>query len=131
MAANINPIFTLAPVIAIAQITTANTNLDGTGDVVDIITGGQNGTRISKITIKALVTTTAGMVRLFIHDGTSIHLWKEISITAVTKSATVSAFSIETTFLGELAIVLPYNYIIKASTEKSETFNIIIEGGNY
>ena len=131
MAANVNPIFTLTPVIGIVSISTANANLDGTGTIGTVITGGTDGTRISKITIKALVTTTAGMLRLFIDNGATINLWKEILVSAITPSATVASFSNVLELFGEDALVLPSSYVLKASTEKAESFMIIAEGGNY
>lgn len=131
MAANTNPIFTLTPVIKIGQVSTANANLDGTGTVATIITGGTNGTRIHKIEVKAIVTTTDGMIRLFIYDGTNTRLWKEISVSAITKSGTVGSFETSIDLLGEEALVLPVNYELRASTENAETFNIIAEGGDF
>lgn len=131
MAANINPIFTLTPVIGVVNISTANTNRDGTGTLGTVITGSTNGTRISQIVIKALGATTAGIVRLFIDNGVSVHLWKEISISAISASDTVIAFSASIDLTGEYALILPNNYILKAGTEKAESFAVFAEGGNY
>lgn len=131
MAANKEPIFTLTPVIGAVQISTANANLDGTGALGTVITGGTNGTRISKITIKSIVTTTAGIIRLFIDNGSAAFLFKEILVAAITKSATVAAFAYELGLPGESALVLPTGYSLKAATEKAEAFNVIAEGGNY
>lgn len=131
MAANINPIFTLTPVIGVVNISTANTNRDGTGTLGTVITGSTNGTRISQIVIKALGITTAGIVRLFIDNGVSVHLWKEISISAISASDTVIAFSASVDLTGEYALILPNGYILKAGTEKAESFAVFAEGGNY
>lgn len=131
MAANINPIFTLTPVIGVVNISTANTNRDGTGTLGTVITGSTNGTRISQIVIKALGATTAGIVRLFIDNGVSVHLWKEISISAISPSDTVIAFSASVDLTGEYALILPNSYILKAGTEKAESFAVFAEGGNY
>jgi hypothetical protein len=130
MTANLNPVFTKTPKIGIAQISTINTAKDGTGTLGTVITGGENGTRISRITIEAITVTTAGMVRLFIDTGTTITLWKEIPVSAITPSATVLAYNYIFELLGERALILPYNFILKAGTEKGETFNIIAEGGD-
>ena len=49
-------------------ISTANSNLDGTGTLSSaILTGSANGTLIKTVTVKAQVTTTQGMVRLYIY----------------------------------------------------------------
>lgn len=132
MAANITPIFTLTPVIGAVLISTANTGLDGSGTLGTVLTGSTNGSRITRVTVKAQATTTAGMVRLFIEDpGGSKFLWKEIPVPAITASATVAAFTYVLELIGELALVLPYNYILKASTEKGESFSITAEGGAF
>ena len=131
MSANTEPIFSLTPVIGAVVIDTANTNRDGTGDLGTVITGSTNGTRITRITIQALETTTAGMVRLYIDIGATIHLWKEIPVTAITGSASVAEFVYVFELIGERALVLPSGYILMASTHNAEDFNIIAEGGDY
>lgn len=131
MPANTSPIFPLTPVIGAGQVSTANSTRDGTGTLATILTGGTNGTRVQKITIKATVTTTAGMIRLFIDDLTNKRLWKEVLVTAITVSATVAGFEYTLQLFGEDALHLPSGYILKASTEKAEAINVIAEGGNY
>ena len=131
MTANLSPIFTLTPVIGSGLISAANTNLDGTGTIVSIITGGTDGTRITRITIKALQTTTAGIVRLFIDDGSNVRLWKEIAVEAITISASVPSFYYELLLEQEEALVLPATYELQASTHNAETFVVMAEGGNY
>lgn len=124
------PIFAVTPKLAIAQVTTANTALDGTGTPVTIYTAGASGSRIDRIDIKAQVTTTAGMVRLFVHDGANARIWKEILVAAITKSATVAAFT-ATVDLSQNPLVLPTGYSLRATTEKTETFNIHANGGDF
>ena len=131
MPANTEPIFSLTPVIGAVVISTANTNRDGTGDLGTVITGSTNGTRITRITIQALETTTAGMIRLYIDIGATIHLWKEIAVTAITGSASVAEFVYVISLVGESALVLPSGYILLASTHNAEDFNVIAEGGDY
>jgi len=121
-----SPQFPSTPVIGIAQISTANTARDGTGTIGTVLTGSTNGTKVEALVIKAIVTTTAGTVRIFIHDGTNFRLWREIPIVAITVSATIPAF--ETVV--PIGITLPNNYSIRASTEKAETFNVFAHGGN-
>lgn len=134
MAANTTPIFTLTPIVGAAAISTANTNRDGTGTIGTVITGGTEGTRISRITVKATVTTTAGMVRLYIGDdaGTpNIRLWREIVVTAITVAAATAGFVYVMNLTGESALILPPNYTLRASTHNAEAFNVFAEGGDY
>jgi hypothetical protein len=129
MAANTNPLFTLTPKISDAQISTANTNRNGTGTLGTVITGATNGTRINRVDIVATVTTSAGVIRLFIDDGTNVRLFREILVTAITPSATVEVWRGE--FVPTEPFILPSTYILKASTHNAETFNVIAHAGDY
>lgn len=134
MPANTSPLFSLTPVLSCAQVSVANSNRDGsTGTYVDVVTGAANGTRIDYIRIKAAVTTTAGMVRLFLYDGTSTRLYTEILVTAITASATVASFesSLNLVFTTGRPIILKSGDKIKANTEKAEAINVIAFGGSY
>jgi hypothetical protein len=106
-----------------AQVSTANTNRDGTGTIVTVLTAGSNGSRVDDIYIVATGTTTAGVVRLFVNDGTNTRLWQEVMITAVTPSTTVQVFN---TALFNQALILPSGYSLRASTNNAETFNVLV-----
>jgi len=109
---------------AAGQVTTANPNRDGTtGAYVSIFTAGASGSRIDDIYMTATVTTTAGMIRLFISDGTNTRLLSETPVAAITVSATTAAW---TNVLLSQGLVIPSGYILKASTEKSEAINILV-----
>lgn len=108
---------------ASAQVTTANTNRNGTGTIVSVFSAGASGSRIDDIYIVATGTTTAGVVRLFISDGTNIRLWQEIIVPAVTPSTTVAVYS---TALLNQALLLKSGWSLQASTNNSETFNILV-----
>ena len=106
-----------------AQISTANTNRNGTGTIGTVITGATNGTRVDDISIVATGTTTAGVVRLFISDGTNVRLWQEILVSAITPSTTVQVWSY--TLLNQ-ALILKSGWSLQASTNNAETFNVIV-----
>lgn len=130
MAANINPIFTLTPIIGVVQISTANTNRDGTGTMGTLVTGATDGTRIRRIDMKATVTTTAGMLRFFIYNGSATRLWFEVPVSAATPSGTVEAWSNSKVFADPP--VIPSAYEVRVATNNAETFNIIATpAGNY
>lgn len=122
------------PKLGVAQVSTANTNLDGTGTLGTIFTAGSSGSRIDSIAIKATGTTTAGMVRLFIHDGTNARLLSEVPVLAITPSATLPAFEVlltGDTYSQLFPIILPNTYSLRASTDAAETFNVIASGGDF
>lgn len=112
----------------VIQISTANTNRDGTGTLGTTTTGTTDGVVIEKITIKATGTTTAGMVRFFVSTdtGTNKRLIDEIYVSAITPSGTVPAFVAEVPSLVGL-VLKSTDSILYASTNNAETFNIIVE----
>lgn len=110
----------------IVNISTANSNLDGTGTLGLVLTGALNGTMIKTITIKATGSTSEGMVRLFItnNSDTVTTLFREVNIPEFTQTGVVPAFQI--TLNGNF--MLPANYKLKASTQVGQSFNVIAEG---
>ncbi len=119
----INANYASTPRAAVGQVSVANTARDGTGTLATIFTAGSSGSRIDDIKIQATGTTTAGAVRLFLHDGTNARLYDEILVPAITPSTTVEAFS---AMLVNLGIVLPSGWSLRASTNNAETFNVIV-----
>lgn len=116
--------FFSTPRTAVAQVTTANTNRDGTGTIATVITGAANGTRVDDIEISAVASSAAGVVRLYLHDGTNSRLLREILVGTITASNTVAAFNSRLTDLG--IILASASWSIRASTHNAETFNICV-----
>jgi hypothetical protein len=132
MPANTNPVFTLTPIIGMAQCSTNNANLDGTGTLATVVTGATNGTRIDRVTVEAITATVASMVRFFIYDGSNTRLFAELPVTAIAPSATVVAFT--GTLVFDRGLVLPYNWSLKASCNfgsGTPTFNVFAIGGDF
>lgn len=106
-------------------ISTANTNLNGTGTIVGIYISSYTSL-VKTITIKAIGNTTRGMVRFFSYnnEGGTKRLIMEVDIPAVTQTSIDKTFAItlETDFM------LKADWNIGASTEKAESFIITIEG---
>lgn len=106
-----------------ALVSTANSNLDGTGTTVTLLTGASNGTLLKNLTIKSIDETTEGMIRLFMYNGANYYLLDEIRIPPTKKSGTWPAFEISF----ELNFSIEAGYSIKASTEKAESFALTVE----
>lgn len=126
--------YAATPRVGIAQISTANSNRDGTGTIGTVLTAGTNGSRIDAINIKATSTTTAGMIRLFLHDGTNARLLTEVPVFAITPSTALPSWEIQlntNTMTQVLPLVLPTGYSLRASTQNAETFNVIAIGGDF
>lgn len=116
------------PRLGTAQISTANTARDGTGTIGTVFTAGANGSRIEEVQVVAPGTTTAGMVRLFVHDGTNTRFLCDIPVSAVTPGGTTMAFATSLRFAN---LLLPSGHSLRASTHNAETFNVFAFGGDF
>jgi hypothetical protein len=106
------------------QLTTANTAVDGTGTIADLVTGGANGSRVDRVYIKAPADTTEGMIRFFVWTGAAWRLIHEEPVTAVDGDALTPFYN--------ATVVLPQVYVgtsqkIGVTTQISETFNILAQ----
>lgn len=130
--------FTAQPILEISQLTTANTNKDGTGTIVTIASGPSAsagngvGKRINRVTISAIATTTLGSIAFYISldNGTTNRLILERSVPAFTTSTGVPPFRIEVPELVGLVLPGGGNVLLRASTFRGETFNVLVESGN-
>lgn len=130
MAVTSTPIFGQAPRHEAAAISTANTNRDGTGTIGTIFTAdASDGSAVSRIDVEATGSTTAGVVRLFIHNGTTAYLWKEILVPAITPSTSIAAFN--RSLILDSPLYLPAGWSLRASTHNAETFNVHAFGWDY
>ena len=124
------PSFTSTPRYAVASISTANTNRDGTGTIVSVATGVSAGTKVFEVVVQATATTTAGMVRLYVStdSGSTWKLFDEVSISAATPSGTVKAQRVSTTYAN---FILPNSStILGAAPHNAEAFNVIALAGD-
>lgn len=122
----------VSPRVSVGVISTANTARDGTGTgpATAIFTAPAAGSKIEEIVVKARGTTTAGMVRIYLWDGsgTDGHLYYEVPVTAITPSATVATFESRITFDN---LVIPSGWAITASTHNAETFGVMVFGADF
>ena len=131
MATTATPIFSQAVRAAAVLISTANTNRDGSGTIGTIFSAGTNGSAVDHIDITAIGTTTAGVIRLYIHNNVAAFLWKEILVTAITPSTSVAVWSYSVDCSQRSSVLyLPANYSLRASTHNAESFNVAALGSD-
>lgn len=134
--------YSVGPTVEVAQVSTANTNRDGSGTTVLVSQGPSAtaadgvGKRIIGVYIQATGTTTAGMIRFFISvdGGTTKRLIDEVPVAAITPAASTPAFSASASSLIGLILtgkVSSQFCELYASTHNAETFNIIVQGATY
>jgi hypothetical protein len=93
-----------------------------------VFTAGASGSRIDEINIVSTGTTTAGVVRLWVYTGSVYYLLSETLVTATTPSTAQAVFSSVSTYNN---LMLPSGYSIRATTNNSESFNVIAFGGDF
>jgi len=123
------------PKIGSALLTTADTSLTAPSTVGTVFTAGASGSRIDYIEIQGVATTVAGIVNLFIFDGTNYFLYIQVPIIAITSSTTAVAFSATVSSNGNanlLPINLPTGYSLRATTSVAQTgIRVTAQGGDY
>lgn len=72
-----NPTFASTPRIGLGSVTTANTARDGSGTIVNCLTGVAAGTRIERIVVKATADPADSIVTIFIYDGSTYWIFDE------------------------------------------------------
>ena len=104
----------------------------GSGNVpVLTASGGKNGAIIKSIIIKATQPTTTGMIRLFIYDGTTYALYKEVPVPI---NPVLAATPTPPIVLPMFEMMLEGGFELKpgnslwASCSNSESCNIIAQG---
>jgi hypothetical protein len=129
MAVNHEPIFVNTPVCGVGFSNTAETARTTPANATTLYTAPAEGGRVDYVRVMATGTTTAGIVRLWIHDGANYRLWKEIAVTAITPSGSVSAFEAE--FVPTRPLVLPSGFSLRFSPVNAEGFNCFCHGGSF
>ena len=90
------PAFASTPRAAVAAVSTANTARDGTGTIVDILTGVAAGTRVERLVVQTTGDPADSILTIFLHNGTSYFLFDEIDMgNPAAASTTVSGFRFE------------------------------------
>jgi hypothetical protein len=123
------------PVFGSVNLTGSDTSLTAPVTIGSILTAGASGTRIDYIEIQGVATTVAGLVNLFVYDGTNYILWQQVPVQAVTSSTTAPAFTVALSSNGNANIMplnLPTGYSLRAAISVAQTgLRITAYGGNY
>lgn len=134
------PQYAATPVVEISQVATADTSRTTITQVQQICAGPSTaagsgvGKRITRVTVSAVATTTAGAIRFWISSSgssTNARMIVERSVPAITVvTGTTPPFRTEIQEL--VGLVLPgttggNSVNLYATTNNSETFNIVVE----
>jgi len=123
------------PKVGIALLTTADTSLTAPSTVGTVLTAGASGSRIDYIEIMGVATTAAGLINLFIYDGTTYTLWQQIPVYAITTSTTTPSFTANLASNSNaniMPLTLPTGYSLRATTTTTQTgVKVIAYGGDF
>jgi len=123
------------PKVGSANLTTADTSLTAPTTVSTILTAGASGTRIDYIEVQGVATTAAGLINLFIYDGTNYILWQQVPVNVVTSSTTAPAFSAvlsSNSNANVMPLTLPTGYSLRATASVAQTgVRVIAYGGDF
>lgn len=124
------PSFTSDPRIGLVNVSAANANRDGSGTITTLVVGAAAGTKVTSIVAQAAVTTTAGMVRIFlsVDGGSTWRLFDELAIAAATASASVKCTRISATY-SDLVLADATDQL-GCATHNAESINVMAFGGD-
>lgn len=125
------PAYAATPKLGVGQVTTANTNRDGTGTLATLFTAGAQGSVVYQLEYINEGTVAANIIRFYISTdgGTTKRLWREFLTVANTPSATVAALRV----IEQLDnFVLPASAIMYASVHTTgEKYDIAVSYGDF
>ena len=133
MAAGTSPIFPNVPIIGIANVSgqsavTTRTPITGTTGLVQLTATSTNGTRVDAITVKATGNSTAGLLDVWIYNGTTSFLYDEIAYATVTANTTTSSNVATATYT---TLTLPPTYQLYVSQQVVSNCAVFAFGGQY
>lgn len=131
-----DPAFASIPRAASALLGAAETNLQVPTTTSTVLTAGASGTKIEEIVVQAAgagttTTTVAGNVYIFLHDGTTYHLFDIVPVTAVSGTTTVAAFRASNRYVN---LWIPTAWSIRASQSiagNASLLKITVHGADY
>jgi hypothetical protein len=116
-------------------LTTAETSLTAPTNVITVVSAGASGTRIDYIDIQGVATTVAGLVNLFVYNGSNYILWNQVPVIAITSSTTAPAFSAILSSNNNsniMPLTLPSGYSLRAATSVAQTgVRVTAYGGDF
>lgn len=126
------PQFITTPKIGIANLTTGVTTRDGSASTTTVITAGASGTKVLSIVVKGEDNPADSIVILWLHDGTTLFMWREIYL-----GDPADATNTVTGYYSRLTLddcVLPSGWSIRATLTVTPTagdVNVIAFGGDF
>ena len=125
-----SPQFINTPRIAMANTATANTAIDGTGTITEVIQGATGGTRVLEVVVKLAATSAAAQVNLFLttDSGTTWRVFDSVTVSAATVSTTVASNRTSRTYANLLLASSAHR--VGFTTTIAQSTNVFALGGD-
>jgi hypothetical protein len=124
----ISPSFAATPRIGNVSIATAEASYTSPTNFGTLITGASTGTRIAEVVVKNAATSSAAIVRLFLHDGSTYYLFDEYTIAAATGSTTVQQSRVSTQYNN---LILPSSsWTLRVTTSVAQATHVTALGAD-
>jgi len=128
MALNRTAVFPNTFRVYVAQATTAEASLTAPTNVATVYPNTSGAAaKCTLLRVKANMATTASNVRIFLYDGTTYYLWKEVLTATLTPSGTVKSFEWEEA----QDIDIPTGWSIRATTVGGDDVSVFAHIGEY
>jgi hypothetical protein len=92
---------------------TADTSWTAPSNVTTLGSAGSNGTKITQVDVIPAGTTVAGLVNIFLYDGSAYHLHESVTFTGATLSTTAGPVKQTYTYDN---LVLPNGWSLRVTT---------------
>lgn len=127
------PVFAQTPKLFVATLTsptavTSRANITGTTGLTELTDLQTNGLRVDSIQVVSKGTSSAGIVFVWLYDGTTSYLWDQIDISAVTGSTTLDSIAVSKTYTSKNLTPSQQLYV---SISVTQDVNVFLDGGAY
>lgn len=113
-----SPVFVATPRQGVGTVNTPDTSFTAPSSIATVFTAGSSGSRVERLRAVFEATTSgAGLLNVFVYNGTTYHLIRSIAYAAVTASTTVAPAGADgsLTVYFEGGLILPTGYSLRVS----------------
>lgn len=133
MAKTYSPPMAQTATIGIATLTTATAitsraNITGTTGLVQLTPVFTEDKRLDLVTIKAKAISVAGLISIWMYNGTTSFIWDEIPCTAITASTTTASDFNQRFYQN---VTIPINSQLFISETVQQDYTVFAFGPNY
>ena len=126
------PAFAATPRQGQTSIATAELSLTAPTNVGTILMAGANGSRVERLRAVGAASTVAGLVNVFLYDGSVYRLIRAIVVGAASPGATVPAWGSDGSGMisFEGGLMLPSGWSLRATTTVGQTIHLTADGAD-